>query len=290
MVLIQASVNSGDNWFFPERGNPNLWFLWLRLPRNPGSWLFILRKRIPPILPSGAFGFEGKAPPSSSRRPIAASLCPFLELWESVTQYASVCNVWICDAEHGAFLEAAFGISRRRRVDCKRGARDQPTQLRVWESKQESWAIPDGTKRWGPGLRAQSAREWEEGVGWAAETCAAEKGRGATGRWGIAAARRGPANLALCVTPGTPGSSGLSQSSRSGKHGPRGVGVRDGRHCAKMKRSKGARCGCGWGPGVAFALGGWRDRGRLWCKTTVHCYSTHDPAANSNTVKALTKH
>ncbi|KAB0395044.1 hypothetical protein E2I00_007536, partial [Balaenoptera physalus] len=65
----------------------------------------------------------------------------------SVTQYSSACVVWSRDAEHGAFLEAAFGISRRRRVDWKRGAQDELTPLRVGAWKRESRAIPDRTKR-----------------------------------------------------------------------------------------------------------------------------------------------
>lgn len=83
----------------------------------------------------------------SCRPPIVFSLCLFHAFWVSVTQYSRVRVVWSCDAEHGAFLEAAFGISRRRRVNWKRGARDQPTSLRVGEWKRESRAIPDRTKR-----------------------------------------------------------------------------------------------------------------------------------------------
>ncbi|ELW66259.1 Importin-11 [Tupaia chinensis] len=65
----------------------------------------------------------------------------------SVTQNSRVRVVWNRDAEHGAFLEAAFGISRRRRVDWQRGARDQPTPLRVRKWEREDRAVPDRTRR-----------------------------------------------------------------------------------------------------------------------------------------------
>ncbi|KAJ8778499.1 hypothetical protein J1605_013686 [Eschrichtius robustus] len=84
---------------------------------------------------------------SFRRSPIVFCLCLVHALRVSVTQYSSACVVWSRDAEHGAFLEAVFGISRRRRVDWKRGAQDELTPLRVGAWKRESRAIPDRTKR-----------------------------------------------------------------------------------------------------------------------------------------------
>ena len=49
-------------------------------------------------------------------------------------------------SSHGR-VEAAFGISRRRRVDWKRGAQKQPTPLRVGAWKRERPTIPDRTKQ-----------------------------------------------------------------------------------------------------------------------------------------------
>lgn len=84
---------------------------------------------------------------SFRRSPIVFCLCLVHALRVSVTQYSSARVVWSRDAEHGALLEAAFGISRRRRVDWKRGAQDELTPLRVGAWKRESRAIPDRTKR-----------------------------------------------------------------------------------------------------------------------------------------------
>lgn len=94
-------------------------------------------------------------------------------------------------------------------------------------------------------------------MGRAAETRETREDRGATGRGGVAVARRRPAGLVLGVTLGTRGSSGLCQSDRSGKHGHGGVGVQEGWHWVPREES----VGCPFvaavaGQGGAFALEG----------------------------------
>lgn len=97
------------------------------------------------------------------RSPIIFSLCLVHARrcpWRGV--HAPTCRL-SRDAEHGAFL-TVFGISRRRRVDWKRGAQKQPTPLRVGAWKRERPTIR--TKQWGPGLRT-SERAPVEGEEWA---------------------------------------------------------------------------------------------------------------------------
>lgn len=152
----------------------------------------LVSKRQPrPFLPSAV-----QSPPrlaSSTRR-------------GSVTQYSGVHIAWSCDSEHGAFLEAAFGISRRRRGDWK-----------AWSAGPTDAASCRGVKAGEPGcsgpnppvrLRLRSPGvEGRSGQGGGDSRDPGGRTVGlATGRGGVAVARRGPAGLVLCVIRGTRGS------------------------------------------------------------------------------------